>query len=358
MHRIPYFPPSLPRLHRQHQPETPEIVDGFGNHEGALRTAEGEFVGVAPAASPFLAEGFFAGGGVCGIGFVVPDAAPLHDVAALVPGAVAGDTFGIGVDRGDGVGTTVVAVPAVVFVPPVSPRVDQAFRAACGLFPFGFVGQAASRPPGVGFRVVPVDEHDRVIIELFGTAVFVPDRKRVDPCTDVGRPMARSLHERPVLAVGDGIDRNVKRFKRDGALRTLPVEAVAHGETACGNKHHRGSVTLVDDDRRQFAARRTERESSEFGKDVVMVKCVHFSLLWAPLKTYCAFRLLRWAVLKILMYSVYTPVSALRPPCSRSAHDTFLRCPYFCDEAKAFRSSEALRACPFVTMVLSCSICS
>jgi len=29
------------------------------------------------------------------------------------------------------------------------------------------------------------------------------------------------------------------------------------------------------------------------------------------------------AVLKILMYSMYTPVSALRPPCSRSAHDTF-----------------------------------
>ena len=37
-------------------PESPEIVDGFGNHERALRRAEGEFVGITPAAAPFLAE--------------------------------------------------------------------------------------------------------------------------------------------------------------------------------------------------------------------------------------------------------------------------------------------------------------
>ena len=53
----------------------------------------------------------------------MPDAAPLHDVAALVPGAVAGDPFGIGVDRGDRARAPVVPVPAVVFVPTVSPPV-------------------------------------------------------------------------------------------------------------------------------------------------------------------------------------------------------------------------------------------
>lgn len=47
---------EMPRLHRQHQPESPEIVDCFGNHERALRTAEGELVGVTPAAAPLLAE--------------------------------------------------------------------------------------------------------------------------------------------------------------------------------------------------------------------------------------------------------------------------------------------------------------
>jgi len=56
LHRLPYFLSSLPRLHRQYQPESAEIVDGFGNHERALRTAEGELVGVTPAAAPFLAE--------------------------------------------------------------------------------------------------------------------------------------------------------------------------------------------------------------------------------------------------------------------------------------------------------------
>jgi len=311
MHRLPspYFRSSLPRLYRQHQPESPEIVDCFGNHERALRTAEGEFVGVTPAAATFLAEGFFAGSGVCGIGFVVPDAAPLHDVAALVPGSVARDPFGIGIDRGDRVRSPVVPVPAVVFVPPVSPRVDMSFRPARGLFPLGFRGQSASRPPGVGLRVVPVDQHHRVIVELFGTAVLVPDRKRVDPCADVGRPMARCLYELPVLAVGDGVDRNVERFERDGALRTLPVEAVAHGETACGHKHHRGSVPFVDDNRRQIAAGRTERESLEFGKDFVMCRSIHRAI-------------------------------------------------YFCEEAGTFRSSEALRACPLTTICLSCSICS
>lgn len=45
--------------------------------------------------------------------------------------------------------------------------------------------------------------------------------------------------------------------------------------------------------------------------------------LWAPLKTYYATRLLRWAVLEILMYSVYIPVSPFRPPCTRTAHHTF-----------------------------------
>ena len=74
--------------------------------------------------------------------------------------------------------------------------------------------------------------------------------------------MAGSLHERPVLAIGDGVDRNVERFESDCALRALLVEAVAHGETACGNKHHRGAVTIVNDDRREITAGRTKRESS------------------------------------------------------------------------------------------------
>ena len=45
MHRLPYFRSSLPRPYRQYQSESAEIVDGFGNHERALRTAEGELVG-------------------------------------------------------------------------------------------------------------------------------------------------------------------------------------------------------------------------------------------------------------------------------------------------------------------------
>ncbi len=53
----------------------------------------------------------------------MPDAAPLHDVAALVPGSVAGDPFGIGVYRGYRIRSPDVLVPAVVFVPVVSPRV-------------------------------------------------------------------------------------------------------------------------------------------------------------------------------------------------------------------------------------------
>lgn len=61
----------------------------------------------------------------------MPDAAPLHDVAALVPGAVARDPFGIGVHRGDRVRAAVVAVPAVVFVPRVSPRVRLQGDALC-----------------------------------------------------------------------------------------------------------------------------------------------------------------------------------------------------------------------------------
>ena len=30
-----------------------------------------------------------------------------------------------------------------------------------------------------------------------------------------------------------------------------------------------------------------------------------------------------WVVLEILMYSTYIPVSALHPPCTQVAHDTF-----------------------------------
>jgi hypothetical protein len=52
MHHIPSFIFSNPRLYRQHEPESPEIVDGFGNHERALRGSEGEFVGVAPESLP------------------------------------------------------------------------------------------------------------------------------------------------------------------------------------------------------------------------------------------------------------------------------------------------------------------
>ena len=92
--------------------------------------------------------------------------------------------------------------------------------------------------------------------------------------------MTRSLHEGPVLAIGDGIDRNVERFESDAALRALFVEAVAHGETACGNKHHRGSVLFVDDDRGQIAVGLAERESLEFGKDFVMCRSIHRAILY------------------------------------------------------------------------------
>ncbi len=37
--------------------------------------------------------------------------------------------------------------------------------------------------------------------------------------------------------------------------------------------------------------------------------------------------LLRWAVLEILMYYVYTPVSPLRPPCTLASHDNILEVP-------------------------------
>ena len=300
------------RLHRQHHPKTPKIVNRFGNHKRALRTTESELVWITPAATPFLAERFFTGGGVCRIRFFVPDGTPLHDVAALVPGAVAGDPFRIGVHRSNRIRAPVVAVPAVVFIPPISPWVDISFRSTCRLFPLGFCGQTASRPPGVSLRVVPVDQHNRVIVELGGTAIFVPDRKRVDPCADVRRPMTRCLHKSPVLAIGDGINRDVERIESDAALRTLLIEVVSHSETACGNKHHRGAVLFVDDDRRQLAAGWTERESSEFRKDFVICWCIHRALL----------------------------------------------SPVFYDAAKAFRSSEALRACPFLTIILNCSICS
>lgn len=88
-------------MHRQHHPKTPEIVNRFGNHERALRTAEGELVGITPAAAAFLEERLFTGGSVPRNRLLVPDGTPLHDVAALVPGAVARNPFGIGVDRGD-----------------------------------------------------------------------------------------------------------------------------------------------------------------------------------------------------------------------------------------------------------------
>jgi len=39
--------------------------------------------------------------------------------------------------------------------------------------------------------------------------------------------------------------------------------------------------------------------------------------LRAPLFICSEARLLRWAVLEILMYAVYTPVFPLRPPCPR-----------------------------------------
>jgi hypothetical protein len=44
-------------------------------------------------------------------------------------------------------------------------------------------------------------------------------------------------------------------------------------------------------------------------------------------KIYYAMRLLRWVVLEILTYYVYAPVSVLHPPCTRTAHHNFMRCP-------------------------------
>lgn len=79
MLRLPSFSSSRPPLYRYHQPKSPEIVNRFGNNERALRRAESELVGITPVTAPFLAKRFFTGGGVCEIGFVVPDAAPLND---------------------------------------------------------------------------------------------------------------------------------------------------------------------------------------------------------------------------------------------------------------------------------------
>lgn len=38
-------------------------------------------------------------------------------------------------------------------------------------------------------------------------------------------------------------------------------------------------------------------------------------------KTYCKARLLCWAALEFLMYALYTAVTVLRPPCTRTSHD-------------------------------------
>ena len=45
---------EMHRLHRQYETESAEIVDRFGNHEPALRTAEGELVGITPATAAVL----------------------------------------------------------------------------------------------------------------------------------------------------------------------------------------------------------------------------------------------------------------------------------------------------------------
>ncbi len=45
-------------------------------------------------------------------------------------------------------------------------------------------------------------------------------------------------------------------------------------------------------------------------------------------------RLLRRAVLEILMYAMYTPVSALRTPCTRAAFDAFKTHSYRLSEIK------------------------
>ena len=90
--------------------------------------------------------------------------------------------------------------------------------------------------------------------------------------------MARSLYESPVLAIGDGINRNVECIKANGVLRALFVEAVSHGETACGNKHHRGAILFVDNDRRKLTSGRTECKCSLFGKDFVICWRIHSAL--------------------------------------------------------------------------------
>ena len=64
-----------------------------------------------------------------------------------------------------------------------------------------------------------------------------------------------------------------------------------------------------------------KKEIEEHMPDIV--KAVSKPNYRAPLKTYCAARLRRWVVLEILMYTAYIPVSALHPPCTQLAHDTF-----------------------------------
>jgi len=95
MHRIPYFRASLSCMHGQHQPESAEIVYRFGNHKRALRTSEGELVGITPAAATFLAERLFTGGSVSGIRLLVQDGTPLQadkwDAPKIIKLRVAGN---------------------------------------------------------------------------------------------------------------------------------------------------------------------------------------------------------------------------------------------------------------------------
>ena len=48
--------------------------------------------------------------------------------------------------------------------------------------------------------------------------------------------------------------------------------------------------------------------------------------MMAPLKAYCATRLLCCAVLGILMYTAYIAVPVFRAPCIQAARDGFERC--------------------------------
>jgi len=76
---------------------------------------------------------------------------------------------------------------------------------------------------------------------------------------------------------------------------------------------------------------RAEKLSNETGPFLLFFGMLSYTLdsggdsliIRAPLKSYCPESFRDWVVLEILTYCMYAPVSALHPPRSQIAHDSF-----------------------------------